>query len=254
MIRGIYAAASSMVSNRRRELIVANNLANVSTDGYKQDVAVPSDFPSMPVVGTGETGNPLASPWEAIGSVGTGMDLSEILVDVSQGDLVETGNPLDLAITGSGFFTVQTANGTLYTRDGTFFRDPNGNLARADGGLLLGDKGPIQVGQGDVVVDGDGTVSVGGKVAGKIKLSDFDPKERLVKVGNNYLTPADPNAQVQAAKGAAVSQGFVERSNVDLNRQMVEMMSAMRSYEANQKIITLQDQMLGLTVNEVGKV
>ncbi len=254
MIRGIYAAASSMVSSYRRQHIVANNLANASTTGYKQDLPVPSDFPNLSVVGADGARKEFSSAWDAIGSIGAGIDLSEILVDVSQGDVIETGNALDLAITGPGYFSVQTLNGTLYTRDGTFFRDASGNLTRADGGLLLGDDGPIQVGEGDIVVDGDGAVSVDGQVSGRIRLVSFDPQERLIKVGNNYLTPEDPNAQVQPSDAAAISQGFLERSNVDLNRAMIEMMSALRSYEANQKMITIQDQTLGLTVNEVGKV
>ncbi len=254
MIRGIYAAATSMVSNFRRQAIVANNLANVSTTGYKQDVPSPSDFPNMLVVAADGIRRSPSSPWEAIGSVGTGMDLGEILVDVSQGDLIETGNSLDLAISGSGYFSVQTTAGTFSTRDGTFFRDVNGNLARPDGGLLLGDNGPIMVGPGDIVVEGDGTVSAGGQVAGRIRLVNYDTQEKLIKIGNNYISPAVPTAQELPVDGAVISQGYLERSNVDLDRAMVEMMAASRSYEANQRMITLQDQILGLTVNDVGKV
>jgi len=168
---------------------------------------------------------------------------------------METGNPLDLAINGAGFFAVQTPSGTLYTRDGTFFRDSEGRLARADGGLLLSeDDAPLQVGTGDIIVEGDGTVSSGGQTVGRIRVVDFDPTQRLLKLGSNYLAPEDPVTPEIAAAGAAISQGFLERSNVDLARASVEMITAVRSYEASQRMIQLQDQTLDRAINDVGKV
>jgi len=254
MIRGIYAAASSMVSNFRRQQVVANNVANASTTGYKQDMAIPTDFPKMLIMGGSGSRRGMDSLFDAIGGLGSGMDLSEVLLDLSQGDFTETGNALDLAINGAGFFAVQTLLGQQYTRDGTFFRDASGHLARADGGLLLGEDGPIQANGGEILIDGDGTVTVDGEVAGRIRLVDFGPQDKLVKVGNNYVVPESPDAQERPAEAAAINQGFLERSNVDLTRAMVEMMSAMRSYEASQKMILLQDQALDRAVNEVGRV
>ena len=254
MIRGLYSAASGMVSNFRRESIITNNLANVSTIGYKQDLTAPSDFANLLMV---QQGGPNGSPPNsqgAVGPMGTGTELGEIRLDLSQGDIAETGNPLDLAISGPGYFAVQTPNGTYYTRDGEFFRDALGRLARSDGGLLLGDNGPIQVGEGNIVIDGDGTVTVDGQVAGRIRLADFGPQEQMLKIGNNYLVPANPNARVVAAQSAAINQGFLEHSNVDMTRETVEMLSAMRSYEASQRMIQLQDQTLDRAVNDVAKV
>lgn len=254
MIRGIYAAASAMVSNFRRQQLVANNVANASTTGYKQDLAVPSDFPAMLIVEETRARRETFDITDAVGGLGSGMDLREIMLDLSQGDLTETGNPLDLAINGAGFFAVQTPSGKLYTRDGTFFRNAAGFLSRADGGLLLGENGPIQANGGEVLIEGDGTVLAEGLMVGRISLAEFGPQDRLAKVGNNYLVPESPDAQERPAEGAAINQGFLERSNVDLTRAMVEMMSAMRSYEASQRMILMQDQALELAVNEVGKV
>lgn len=253
MIRGIYSAASGMVANFRRQQIIANNLANVSTAGFKQDVAAPSDFPDMTVVGQ-NTRKQLNDPWDALGSLGSGTELSEIIMDLSQGDLSETGNPLDLAISGPGYFAIQTPAGTYYTRDGAFHRNATGYLVRQDGGFLLGENGPIQAGYGDILIDGDGTVIVDGQETGRIRLVDFDLQENMVRIGNSYVAPQNPAAVEMPAAGAALSQGYLERSNVDLTRASVEMMAALRSYEANQRMIVLQDQSLGLTVNEVGKV
>lgn len=254
MIRGVYTAASSLVSNFMRQSIVTNNLANASTTGYKQDLASNSEFTDLlRMENTGAPSGALTPPG-TIGTLGTGTELGDILLDMSQGDLMETGNALDLAISGPGFFAVQTSTGTFYTRDGEFLRDASGRLVRPDGGYLLGQNGPIQVGEGEIVVDGDGTVSVNGKAAGRIRLVDFGPQEKLHKVGYNYLAPENPAAQETDAAGGAISQGYLERSNVDLTTATVEMLSALRSYEASQKMIQLQDQTLALAVSEVGKV
>lgn len=252
MIVGLYTAASGMVASFTRQKIVANNLANVSTTGFKQDLPVPSDFENMLV--SQATGSAGPHPWDAVGEMGSGTQLADIKLDLSQGPLAETGKPLDLAISGPGFFSIQTPTGVQYTRDGTFFRDALGRLARADGGLVLGDNGPIQIGEGEILVDGDGTVKVGGQVAGRIRLVDFDPAEKLVKSGNNYLVPANAGALEQPAVGVAINQGFLERSNVDLNQATVEMLATLRSYEASQKMVQLQDQSLQLAVSEVGRV
>lgn len=254
MIRGIYSGASGMVANFRRQSIVTNNLANVSTTGYKQDLTASSDFSNLLMVEQGGIKQPLGGSGQLVGPMGTGTELGEIVLDVTQGNLVETGNPLDLAITGPGYFAVQTPNGTYYTRDGSFFRDALGRIARSDGGLVLGENGPIQVSEGEILVDGDGTVIVDGQMAGRIRLVDFGSQEMLLKLGNNYFAPADPNAQGIATQEAVINQGFLEHSNVDVTRATVEMLAAMRSYEASQRIIQFQDQTLERAVNDVARV
>lgn len=243
-----------MVSNFRRQMIIANNLANATTVGYKQDLTTFSDFTNVLTVWKEASGPGTLAASHPIGTLGTGAELEEISLDLSQGDLNETGNALDLAISGPGFFAIQTPLGTLYTRDGSFHRNTAGQVARADGGLLLGESGPLEAGAGDILVDGDGRVSVDGQVVGEIRLVEFGPQDRLLKLGGNYLAPEDPAAQERAAEGAAINQGFLERSNVDLMRASVEMLSAMRSYEASLKLVQLQDQTLERTVNEIGKV
>lgn len=254
MIRGIYAAASGMVANFRRQLILTNNISNVSTPGYKQDVTASSEFANLLIATDGEAQSGALGPWDFVGPTGAGTELDAVRLDPSQGALTETGNPLDLAISGPGYFAVQTPSGTVYTRNGTFFRDSLGRLSTADGGLVLGENGPIQIPAGEIVVGWDGTLTAGNDVAGRIRVVDFGPEENMIKLGNNYLAPENAGAQEQPAAGAAISQGFLEHSNVDLAKAMVDVMSAMRSYEASQKMIQLQDQTLAAAVNEVGKV
>ncbi len=249
MIRGVYAAASGMVANFRRQMVLTNNVTNVSTPGYKQDVTASSEFASMLI-----TKDPSAGLWDALGPSGSGTELDTVRIDLSQGDMVETGNPLDLAIAGPGYFVVQGPNGTAYTRNGTFFRDAAGMLLTEDGSPVLGENGPIQIGPGEIAVGPDGTVMAGTQVAGRIRIVDFGPQENMIKQGANYLVPENTGAQELPAQGAAVSQGFLEHSNVDLAKAMVDMMSAMRSYEASQKLVQLQDQTVAAAVNEVGKV
>lgn len=251
MIQGLYAATSGMVANFQRQLIIANNLANALTPGYKQDISAASDFSNFFIVEQGVDGPNVSAE---VGSLGTGTELDDIRLDLTQGDLVETGNPLDLAISGPGYFVVQTPNGVRYTRDGSFYRDALGRLVKADGALVLGQNGPISVGDGDVLVEGDGAVVVDGELVDHLRIADFGPEMIMYKLGNNYFLPADTNAQELAPRGTVVNQGFLEQSNVDVTRAMVEMMAAMRSYEASQKMVQLQDQTLEQAVNDIARV
>jgi flagellar basal-body rod protein FlgF len=254
VIRGIFTSSSAMVANYRRQAIVANNLANVSTTGFKQDLTNMQEFQNLQMVQAGLGANPASLAAGGLGLTGTGTELGEVKLDLSQGDLEETGNALDLAISGPGFFAVQTPQGTLYTRNGVFGRDAQGQLVTQDGGLVLGETGPLQIPDGDVLVEGDGTVTVDGQAIGRIRLVNFAAGERMIKQGDNYLVPENPAAAEQPADQAAINQGFLERANVDLTRTTVEMLAAMRSYEASQKMLQLQDQTLDRAVNDVGKV
>jgi flagellar basal-body rod protein FlgG len=235
-------------------MIVSNNLANVSTTGYKQDVPAVSNFPDLLMIRQGGDSTVGATSSQVVGPLGVGSELEEIQLDLAQGDLLETDSALDLAISGPGFFAIDSGSDTLYTRDGAFHRDAVGRLARSDGGLLLGEDGPIQVGEGNIIVDGDGAVSVDGQIAGRIRLVDFDAQESLIKLGDNYFVPENADAQTVTPQNAAINQGFLERSNVDVTRASVEMLSALRSYEASLKMVQMQDETLERVVNEIGRV
>jgi flagellar basal-body rod protein FlgG len=244
-----------MMSSTIRQQAATNNMANVSTNGYKADNTVYGSFPEL-LLGNksaGETNRTglLAS----IGSLSMGNVVTGIETDLTPGSFKQTGNPLDLAIDGEAFFTVMGQNGqTYYTRNGALTTDANGTLVTASGELVLGEGGPITLPQGDVMVSDDGTISVGGAQVGKLRLATFPDGTVLEKVGNTLFSPTDANVQPTPANGASVCQGFIEASNVDSTRTMVEMMSALRAYEVEQRVLKQQDQALGLAVNELGKV
>lgn len=259
MLRGLYSAASGMDTHMRRLAVEANNLANVRTPGYKQD-RVPAE--SFELLLRGSTDPlapaldvPFASPvaTELTGTVGSGIYPLEPVLDLSQGSLYGTGEPLDLALVGPGFFAVQTPDGERYTRAGNFSVDGSGLLRTATGDLVLGEQGPVQVGAGDLSVGPDGTISVNGNAVARLRLVEFDVPA-LQKVGENYLAPRDPATAPRPATGTQVRQGYLESSNVDLSRTMVSLIEIQRAYELSARALQMQDQTLGAAINDVGRV
>jgi flagellar basal-body rod protein FlgF len=249
MIRGLYTAAAGLATAQLRLGVVSNNVANASTPGYKQD-QLPDEVGKAIDLQRFAT-NPQGG---AIGNITLGPQVGLSQLDLTAGPLQETSNPLDLAIAGSGYFATQAADGTTrYTRDGGFRNDANGNLLARDGSAVLDTAGqPIQLPAGDVAVAADGTVLVDGNQVAQLQVVDFAPGSQLNKVGNGMFTPA-AGATPQAANGAQLYQGYLEGSNVDMSESMVATMNLVRAYEANQKLLQMQDETLKSTVNEVGK-
>lgn len=235
MIRGIYTSTNVMSSHMTRLSKVANNMANLDTPGFKRDLLTES-------TALGKTGSGANSAPEIIGAG----------FDPSQGNLAPTNSTWDLALSGPGYFVVDKAGQTYYTRNGRFNRSPEGNLVTDDGGLVMGDGGRMSVPAGEATVGKDGTVQVDGRTVGKLTLADFAEGVRLTKVGSTYM---DANGtQPVAALGTVVSQGHLEESNVDLVQEMIEMMTVTRTYEANQRLLRYQDETLSQAVTEVGKL
>lgn len=253
MIKGLYSAGSGLVSQVYRQQIISHNLANVNTTGFKADRLGLDSFPGLasadPVLLPVRLGDVPAGDSELIGAGVMALDRP---FDLSQGGLRPTGVELDFALEGPGFFAVQTENGIVYTRNGAFHRSPEGVLVDAEGYPVLGQAGPIQVGADPVAVTPEGIVIQDGQEVGRLRLVDF-PADQLLKLGENHFAPVDPAAQGTPAT-ATVLQGHLETSNVDLVQMMTEMLSAMRSYEASQRLVLYQDQILGQTVTEVGRV
>jgi flagellar basal-body rod protein FlgF/flagellar basal-body rod protein FlgG len=158
-------------------------------------------------------------------------------LDRSQGALQKTGNDLDVAIQGSGFFVVQTAHGPMYTRDGSFQISATGQLTTSVGDPVMGDKGVINVLPGPVSISPDGTISSKGAVAGKLKIVDFKPGTSITSAGGTYY--AAPEASETAAIGSTVQQGSLENSNVNPVAGMVELITAQRSAEMMQRALTM---------------
>ncbi|MGE5554154.1 MAG: flagellar basal-body rod protein FlgF [Betaproteobacteria bacterium] len=254
MIRGLYIGASGMLAELRRTEVIANNLANAATDGYKRDELVEESFPALLLRRFNDPAGPATLPAgypPVVGPLNLGAVATETATDWAAGPLTETGNPLDLAIAGEGMFAVQTPNGVRYTRDGAFTRNGQGQLVTESGFPVLGEQGPLALGNGEVSVAPDGTVSVDGQMVGRLLVIRF-PHGGLVKEGGNLFAAAAAGEPVDSE--TTVQQGFVERSNVNTVREMIGLIASVRSYEANQRLIQMEDELLQKAVTEVGRV
>ncbi|HID56417.1 TPA: flagellar hook-basal body protein, partial [Candidatus Poribacteria bacterium] len=220
---------------------IANNLANANSIGYKKgrvgfNLALPTNYvpPQRIILASKSLQNAGEMPL---------MMLTRYNVDLSEGSFKQTGNPLDFAINGKGYFSIQTPNGVRYTRDGRFSIDANGFLVTRNGHRVLGQNGPINVGGGSQIqVSKGGTIRVDGRVVDRFLIVDFPPTRGgggLSKEGNGLLIapanlqPLPPNVEVL--------QGYLEESNVDIVKEMVQMIEALRNYESYQKAIQAID-------------
>ncbi|MFH1484623.1 MAG: flagellar hook-basal body protein [Chloroflexota bacterium] len=257
MLRGIYTSTSAMVAEFARQQALANDIANVRSNGYKRDDTFLRSFREIgvPLAGT-NTLAPLAAiqgGMRAAGRLSAGVLIDEITPNLSQGELKETGRTLDLAIEGNGFFVVQDAGGLLYTRNGSFAYNREGFLTTTDGKLVMGKEGPIQTRGSSFVVLEDGRVLGNNALLGELRLVDFDSPKGLIKLDSGLFSAAG-GALSRDAQGAVVKQGYLEQSNLSLVRGMVEVLSVVRSYQASQRLLRYQDETLRMAVGELGSV
>ena len=166
-------------------------------------------------------------------------------IDRAPGSLAATGNPLDLAVAGNGFFVVQSAQGTVYTRNGSFHATPTGQLVTGQGDAVLGEQGPIALPQGTVAVSSDGTVSVDGVVVAKVLVAEFSPDTSLRAVGN--ATYAAPVGSALPAASSSIRQGMLEDSNVSPVEGVVQLISIQRNAEMMQRALTVFDSQFNQT-------
>lgn len=258
MIKGLYTAASGMVMEQTRNDTIANNLANVNTAGYKKDLAVFRTFPEMLLARLTDADKTQGTESEKppkpvlIGGVGTGVRVDEIVQIHKLGPMRQTNAPLDLALGGEGFFAIATPQGERYTRNGSFSMDGDGYLVTTEGRNVLGQRGAIRVQGQEIVVDAQGGVKVDGQLVDTLKIVDFADKRSMTKEGDSLYAGTQP--VTLTPNQLNVLQGFQEQSNVNAVTELVNMITAMRSYEANQKAIVAEDQLLDKAVNEVGRV
>lgn len=238
LIKGIQKIATSMVPRERLQEVIANNLANAETSGFKKD----SLFLRYVKEQQGLRGT-ITPSWEL-------RMIDKIYTDYTEGALDPTGRDLDLAIQGEGFFVVQTPSGEAYTRNGSFSISPSGQLVNSDNYPVLTDGGPLTVQGGSLTVTGAGQVYVDNAALGTLRIVDFDKPYQLQKF-NASLYKAPANVSPKQASPAVVRQGYLEKSNVDVLREMVDMIESYRMFETGQKMIQIQDESLGKTVNEL---
>jgi flagellar basal-body rod protein FlgF len=227
----LISAASGMKARMESLDMLANNIANSATAGFKSDREFYGLYQDqLPVI---------EKQW----------------TDFSQGSLTTTGNPLNLALSGKGFFSLNSPNGTIYTRNGDFRISKSNQLESADGYTLRNalDKGnPITVDPSQSIdVSNDGTVEQGGQVIGQIEIAAPDA---LSKLGSSYFSMLDPKSPAPAAQNVEVHQGQIEQSNVPVSESAVKLVGVMRQFEMLQKAMTLGAEMNKHAIEEVAKV
>lgn len=250
MTRGVYTAATGMLANQTAQDAIAQNLANANTNGYKQDIP---EFQSFGQTLLRRLGG--GAPDPSVGALGQGVTLRALATDFGDGALQKTDNPLDVALTGDAYLAVQTPQGVRLTRDGALTRNPQGLLAQSNGGNLVlgvGDR-PISIPSGakSIVINDQGVVTVDGRTAGSLRLAGVSRADGAAKMGDNLFSEATLRP---ASTGSGVRQGFLEASNVSVVKEMVSMISVMRAYETNQKMLKAEDEATGKAVSEVGKM
>jgi len=250
LLRGLYTAATGMIHQRRRLDTVSNNIANVNTTGFRRDRVVTRSFDDELLLRLQEGS---FNPRSRIGLLNHGVYAERVMTAFEQGSLQRTDNNTDIAIQGSGFFAVMTDVGEQYTRDGSFVLDSTGRLVTAEGWQVLGEGGPIIIGSNDFQVDAMGYVFSGGELVDRLRIVDFTDTDALRKAGDNlFVNPEPENAVIDAV--ARIRQGYVEGSNVEVQREVTDMLEAFRRYESSQQILRMIDETLGRTVNDLGRV
>lgn len=258
MIRGLYSSGWSMKANNRKMDVIANNLANVNTNGYKKDSVVFKSFPEL-VTQRVNDNKDSSNPSGRIGRMELSSDVDEVFTYYYQGPTIRTDSKTDFSISdmGSAFFTIAVMgeDGNIreyYTRDGAFIINDNNILVTKEGYPVMGQNGSINIYDNNFIVEEDGTIIQNGDITDRFLIRNFSDTSTLRKIGSN-LIERTADTQEQPFNGA-VKQGFLEQSNVNVIKEMVDMITVMRAYEANQKILQIQDGTLEKAVNEVGSV
>jgi len=247
MIKGLYASSNGMPPMLVRMEVISNNLANINTTGYKKDEM----FVEM-------LKDPGVAPPAGAGELGARLNVEKI-TDFGIGSLMQTSNPLDVALQGDGYFVVQTPRGERYTRNGNFTVALDGTLTTNDGYPVLGRNGRIKfpdlqlLAQENVVIKQTGEITIGKTEIDTLRVVECKDHTRLRKEGNSLFSIApEDKGTIADMESPLVRQGFLEESNVDGIAEMIEMIEITRNFESNQKAIASQDATLEKAM-EVGK-
>ena len=256
MVRGLYTAYTGMINQQKRLDTVTNNLANASTTGFKREGLTSKSFDQMLTVKLNDLSVPYLN--EGIGKMSLGVKIGENYTDYSQGSFKETGNTYDLALAGNGFFTISYTDkkgntSEKYTRDGEFTMDSEGYLRTLEGDYVQGEGGNIMipVETSEVSIRDNGDIYADGEYVDSLRIVDFEDYNNIEKFGENLY---NVDGATETESTAAVKQGYLEMSNINVVKEMVEMITISRAYESNQKLIQTEDDMLDKSVNQVGKV
>ncbi len=251
MLRSLYTAGTAMIAQSRRMDVIANNLTNVETRGYRADTLVNQSFRDMLI---SRMNDPNIRDYSTVGPHNTGIHIDRVYTDFTQGGLESTGLSTDFALADDGFFVIETANGPRYTRAGEFSVDGAGYLVTPLGNYVQGTGGRLQVGSTDFAVSPAGLVTnAAGNVVGQLRTVTFPDNGTLRKDKDNLFYNLD-GAAGPVDTPVEIRQGMLENANVDSTREVVSMIEVQRSYEINQRILRMIDDSLGRTVNDIARV
>ncbi|MEW6289085.1 MAG: flagellar basal-body rod protein FlgF [Thermodesulfobacteriota bacterium] len=234
---GLIESTETMLAQGQRLNQITNNLANVDTPGYKKE-----DITFWEMLYTTNQNR------QRVGKA------LKILTNHQEGSVKNTGNQLDFAISGDGFFKLQTPQGVRYSRAGNFLVNSEGQLVNPDGHLVLGTDGPIVINGNEVSVATDGSLMVDGVTAGRFDIATFANLTDIEKEGTNLFRLKTEGAEEEPATDFTVRQGFIESSNVSLVSEMTTMLDLHRAYETQQKVIRTYDEIDAKAISTVGKL
>ena len=255
MLRGLYTAWTGLYNEQKRLDVIANNIANSATTGYKQEGVTSQSFDDMLAIKVRDYS---AKTDEIIGTMPLGVKVGEVYTNHTQGAVRVTGNTYDLMLDGSGFFTMRVTDTAgndhiRYTRAGNFTITRDGYVTDADGNHVQSEAGDLIVPtDAEIVFDKDGTVYADGEAIDRLIVTDFEDYNYLKKFADTMYEPVKGATQAEAA--GAVLQGCLEQSNVNVVKEMTQMIAITRAYEANQKVVQTMDSTLDQAVNSVGRV
>lgn len=243
MIRGLWSSLAGILPRMIHQEVASNNLANITTTGFKKDRPYMKSFLDAKLVAEQDS--------EKYARI---LEVEDVMTNYEQGLTEQTNNPLDLALMGDGFFTIQTDQGRLYSRNGNFTMNANSQLVTSEGQIVLGEGGPIVLEEGEVFINEIGEVSIDGDIIDKLLITDFRQPYELTKAANNAFKPDNPSVRGFPATSFSIKHKFLERSNVIPVQEMLNMIVYFRNYEADTRIIQAQDETLRRAVNDVGKL
>ena len=255
MLRSIFTSVSSMIALENKQNTITNNMSNSNTTGYKSEDLLTKSFKEVMIQNRDKVQGK-RNVTQKLGTLSLGTKIDTVYNKFTQGTMQQTNRTWDFGVNGRGFIAIQAGNQEVYTRDGNFAVANDGYLVTTTGDRVLGinnvtgAKEPIFVGNSEFTLDADKNIVVNGQATSKLLTADFEDYQSLQKMGDNYYIGQNPiyNAQVD------VRQGYLEASNVNVTDEMVDMISVMRNFETNQKVLTMLDETLNKTANEVGTV
>ncbi|MEA2101610.1 MAG: flagellar hook basal-body protein [Thermodesulfobacteriota bacterium] len=244
MDQGIYTAASGAKVMEDKLLVISNNLSNAGTAGFKRQAIGLSEFEKQLDISELSQGQYRRTPIDVV--------VGRNYIDTKTGPYRQTDNPLDFAITGKGFFVLNDGNTTGYTRAGSFSVSPEGLLVSPQGYRVQGEGGDITLGQGNVVVDANGTITLDNETIDRFRVVDIQGSD-LKRQGPGILGVKDTVVPGEM-EDASIKQGSIELSNVEPMMEMIGLINAQRAYESFQKVVKSFNEVYALSINKVGSL